>query len=83
MNEQYAYEFRTCGTTGLKVHLPAERLFYVNAVTAVVALLVGGVMALLIALTRWPAVHLLSADLFYRFLTAHGLNMLVFWIVFF
>ena len=47
MNEQYAYEFRTCGTTGLKVHLPAERLFYVNAVTAVVALLVGGVMALL------------------------------------
>jgi len=83
MNEQYAYEFRTCGTTGLKVHLPAERLFYVNAVTAVVALLVGGVMALLIALTRWPAVHLLSADLFYRFVTAHGLNMLVFWIVFF
>ncbi|MBF0276294.1 MAG: cbb3-type cytochrome c oxidase subunit I [SAR324 cluster bacterium] len=83
MASNYASEFRTCGTTGLKVHLPAERLFYVNAVTAVVALLVGGIMAILIALTRWPAVHLLPADLFYRFLTAHGLNMLVFWIVFF
>ncbi len=81
--DQYANEFRTCGTTGLKVHLPAERLFYVNAVTAVVALLAGGVMALLIALTRWPAVHLLPADWFYRLVTAHGLNMLVFWIVFF
>jgi len=83
MADTYSTQFRTCETTGLKVHLPGERLFYVHAVTAVVALLTGGVMALLIALTRWPAVHLLPADLFYRFLTAHGINMLVFWIVFF
>jgi len=54
-----------------------------NAVTAVVFLLVGGVLALLMALTRWDTVQLLPADLFYRFLTAHGTNMLVFWIVFF
>jgi cytochrome c oxidase subunit 1 len=63
--------------------MPAERLIYWNAVLAVVFLLIGTSMAILIALTRWPAVHLLPADLFYRFLTAHGLNMLVFWIVFF
>lgn len=83
MADKYANQFRTCETTGLKVHLPGERLFYVHAVTAVVALLTGGVMALLIGLTRWPAVHLLPADLFYRFITAHGINMLIFWIVFF
>lgn len=76
-------QFRTCQTTGLKVHLPAQRLIWANAVVAVVFLLIGAVMALLIALTRWPAVHLLPQDLFYRFVTAHGLNMLYFWTVFF
>ena len=76
-------EFRTCPTTGLKVHLPAENLIKANAVAAVVFLLVGTVMALLVAFTRWPAVHLLSAEGYYRALTAHGLNMLIFWIIFF
>lgn len=76
-------QFRTCTVTGLKVHLPAQRLIIANAVAAVVFLLLGGILALLIALTRWPAVQLLPADLFYRFVTAHGINMLVFWIVFF
>ena len=47
------------------------------------SLLVGGVLALLVTLTRWPAVHLLPADWFYLVLTAHGLDMLVFWIIFF
>ncbi|HXN05743.1 MAG TPA: cytochrome C oxidase subunit I, partial [Nitrospiria bacterium] len=76
-------DFRTCPMTGLKVHLPAETLIRINAVTAVVYLLIGGVLALLVALTRWPAVHLLPADLFYRALTAHGVTMLIFWIIFF
>ena len=76
-------EFRTCPITGKKVFAATQNLVWINAVTAVVFILVGGIMALLVGLTRWPAVHLLSADLFYRFLTAHGLNMLVFWIVFF
>ncbi|MDH5655006.1 MAG: cbb3-type cytochrome c oxidase subunit I [Spirochaetia bacterium] len=76
-------QFRTCETTGLKVHLPAQRLIWINAVAAVVFLLIGGLLAILIALTRWPDVHLLPQDLFYRFVTAHGTNMLVFWIVFF
>ena len=76
-------QFRTCPVTGFNVHLPAQRLIIANAVTAVVCLLIGGVLALLIALTRWEVVQLLPANLFYRFLTAHGANMLVFWIVFF
>ncbi|MBI2869845.1 MAG: cbb3-type cytochrome c oxidase subunit I [Chloroflexi bacterium] len=75
--------FRDCPVTGLKVHLPAQNLIIANAVAAVVALLVGGVFAILIALTRAPAVKLLPAEMFYRLLTAHGTDMLVFWIVFF
>ena len=54
-----------------------------NAVTAVVFLLVGGLFGLLVALTRWPAVHLLDADLFYLALTAHGLDVLLVWCIFF
>jgi len=75
--------YRTCPTTGLLFHEPAEKLMRWNAVAAVVSLLVGGVLALLVLLTRWPAVHLLPADWFYLVLTAHGLDMLVFWIIFF
>ncbi|MFO1283595.1 MAG: cbb3-type cytochrome c oxidase subunit I [Burkholderiales bacterium] len=75
--------FRTCPSTGLVYHQPAEKLMRWNAVAAVVSLLVGGILALLVTLTRWPAVHLLSPDWFYLVLTAHGLDMLVFWIIFF
>ncbi|NOX64023.1 MAG: cytochrome C oxidase subunit I [Chloroflexi bacterium] len=76
-------DFRTCPVTGLKVDLAAERLIIVNAVAAVVFLLIGGFYALLLALTRWQAIHLLPADWFYRVLTGHGFDMLVAWIVFF
>jgi len=76
-------QFRTCATTGLKVHLPAERLIKANAVVAVVFLAVGGLAGLLVALTRWPAVHLLPAPEFYLALTAHGLDVLLVWIIFF
>jgi cytochrome c oxidase subunit I len=73
---------RTCDTTGLPVCLTAQMFIKLNAVCAVVFLLVGGVSALLLALTRWPQVHLLPADWYYRILTAHGLNMLILWILF-
>ena len=46
-------------------------------------LAVGGLMGLLVALTRWPAVHLLPAEWFYLVLTGHGANVLLFWIIFF
>jgi cytochrome c oxidase subunit 1 len=75
--------FRTCPETGLKIHRSAETLIKLNAVVAVVFLAIGGLLGLLVALTRWPAVHLLSADWFYLVLTAHGINILIFWIIFF
>jgi len=75
--------FRTCPRTGLQFHKSAESLIKLNAVAAVVTLLVGGVLALLLVLTRWQAVHLIDADNFYLYLTAHGLDMLVAWIIFF
>jgi cytochrome c oxidase subunit 1 len=75
--------FRTCPVTGLKIDLAADKLIKINAVTAVVFLLIGGLFGLLVALTRWPEVHLLSAELFYMALTAHGALILVVWIVFF
>lgn len=78
-----AAKFRTCPATGLKIDLAAERLIKVNAIAAVVFLLVGGIFGLMVALTRWPAVHLLPSDWFYLVLTAHGLDVLLLWIIFF
>ncbi len=75
--------FRLCPTTGLKVHAQADNLIKANAVVATVALLVGGVTAMLVLLTRWQVVHLLNAEWFYRILTIHGMNMLIFFILFF
>ena len=76
-------EFRTCQYTGLKVDVAAQSLIKANAVAAVVFLLIGGLMGLVVALTRWPAVHLLPAEWFYLVLTGHGANVLLFWIIFF
>ncbi|MDH3587219.1 MAG: cbb3-type cytochrome c oxidase subunit I, partial [Gammaproteobacteria bacterium] len=76
-------EFRICPTTGLKVDLNAEKLIKANAVVAVVFLAIGGLFGLLVALTRWPAVHFLPADWFYLALTAHGFDVLLVWIIFF
>ncbi|MCH2535663.1 MAG: cbb3-type cytochrome c oxidase subunit I, partial [Bdellovibrionales bacterium] len=78
-----ASRFRTCIVTGLKVNKDAENLVKVNAVAAVVCLLIGVIGAFGLVLTRWQAVHLLPVDLFYRFLTLHGINMLIFFIIFF
>jgi cytochrome c oxidase subunit I len=76
-------KFRACQYTGLKVDVAAQALIKANAVAAVVFLLIGGLMGLLVALTRWPAVHLLPAEWFYLVLTGHGANVLLFWIIFF
>lgn len=75
--------FRTCPESGLQFHKSAEWLMRANAVAAVVMLLIGGITALMVTLTRWPAVHLLPADRFYQLLTIHGINMLIYWIIFF
>jgi len=79
-----SWDWRTCKVTGLTVDRSAERLIVVNAVTAVLYLAFGGTLALLIALTRWPKVHLVSnPEWFYRLVGAHGAAMLIFWILFF
>jgi len=75
--------YRTCPRSGLQFESQAEKLMIVNAFVAVVALLVGGILAIGVVLTRWPAVHWLGADTFYMVLTAHGIDMLIFWIIFF
>ena len=75
--------YRVCPVTNRKIDLAAERLVKVNAVVSIVALLVGAIAALLLALTRWQAVHLLPAEWYYRLLGMHGMNMLIFFIIFF
>ncbi len=75
--------FRTCAHTGLTVHKDADALIKANAVVATVMLLIGGIAALFVLLTRWQAVHLMDAEWFYRILTVHGMTMLVFFILFF
>ena len=75
--------FRTCRYSGLKIEANAEALIKVNAVAAVLFLALGGLMGLLVALTRWPAIQLLPAEWFYLVLTGHGANVLLFWISFF
>ncbi|MBW7907849.1 MAG: cbb3-type cytochrome c oxidase subunit I [Kiritimatiellae bacterium] len=80
---QFAARCRSCPITGLKIDPTASILLRLHAVVSVVCLLIGGIAALLLVLTRWEAVHLLDATWYYRLLTAHGLNMLIFFIIFF
>src|SRR3546814_4529917 len=78
-----ATTYRTCPRSGLQFEANAEKLMIANAVTAVVFLLLGGILAIGVVLTRWPAIHWLEASTFYQVLTAHGIDMLIFWIIFF
>ena len=82
-NTSLFMNFRTCDITGFKVDLTAEKLIRVNAVAAVVSLLLAVVAAILLVFTRYQPVHLLGAEWYYRLVTFHGLNALIFWIIFF
>ncbi|MBF0190184.1 MAG: cbb3-type cytochrome c oxidase subunit I [Magnetococcales bacterium] len=75
--------FRQCPDSGLFFHKSAESLMKAHAVLGVVYLLVGGFLGLLVALTRMPSLHLLSAEDFYLALSIHGTAILIFWIIFF
>jgi cytochrome c oxidase subunit 1 len=75
--------YRTCPRTGLQFEAQAEKLMIANAFVAVVFLLIGGLLSIGVVGTRWPALHWLQADTFYQVLTAHGIDMLIFWIIFF
>jgi cytochrome c oxidase subunit 1 len=76
-------QFRVCPDSGFFFDKSAESLIKANAVAAAVSLLIAGFLALGVILTRWQEVHLLPADMFYQVLTAHGINALLFWIIFF
>ncbi|MCP4047564.1 MAG: cytochrome c oxidase subunit I, partial [Gammaproteobacteria bacterium] len=76
-------QFRVCPDSGFYFDKSAESLMKVNAVAGAVSLLVAGIMALGVVLTRWQEVHLLPADIFYQALTSHGINALIFWVIFF
>ncbi|MCZ2440472.1 MAG: cbb3-type cytochrome c oxidase subunit I [Burkholderiales bacterium] len=75
--------YRTCPRSGLQFEAQAEKLIKANAFVAVLWLAFGGILAIGVVLTRWPAIRWLEADTFYMVLTAHGLDMLIFWIIFF
>ncbi|GBD11175.1 Cytochrome c oxidase subunit 1 [bacterium HR23] len=75
--------YRVCPVTGLKVFLPTERLIQAVAVSAVVALLIGGIAALFVVLNRWLGPDVVAPSRFYMWIALHGWNMLVFWIVLF
>lgn len=75
--------FRICDITGFKVDSTTEKLFRLNAVFAVVSLLIAAIGALLLVFTRWQDFHVLSSPWYYRIISLHGVNALVFWIVFF
>jgi cytochrome c oxidase subunit 1 len=81
-NDYDADGFRTCPVTGLDIHRSAENMVKLFGLTAVVALVVGGIFALLVALTRWELVGLLSPGEFYTYLSIHAWYLLVFWMVF-
>ncbi|MXR20003.1 cytochrome c oxidase subunit I [Halobacterium bonnevillei] len=81
----YEYDddgFRTCGVTDLRIHKSAEDLVKLFGVTAIVSLAIGGVFALLVAMTRWEVVGLLDSGQFYRFTSLHAWFMILFWMVF-
>ncbi|HMN20434.1 MAG TPA: cbb3-type cytochrome c oxidase subunit I [Ottowia sp.] len=78
-----ATTYRTCPRSGLQFERQAEQLIKAHAFFGVLWLAIGGVLAIGVVLTRWPAVRWLEADTFYMVLTAHGLDMLIFWLIFF
>ena len=78
-----ATTYRTCPRSGLQFEKQAEVLMKAHVFVGLLWLLFGGLLAIGVVLTRWPAVHWLEADTFYMVLTAHGLDMLIFWLIFF
>jgi len=75
--------FRTCSVTGLNIHRSAEVHVKLFGLTAVVAMIVGGLFAFSVAMTRWEVVGLIGEfDGYYRHLSMHAWNLLIFWMVF-
>jgi cytochrome c oxidase subunit 1 len=74
--------FRECSVTGLNIHRSAENQVKLFGLTAVISLVVGGALAVLVALTRWELIGLLGPSDYYRVLSMHAWDLLIFWMVF-
>ncbi len=72
---------RTCNVTGFEIDRNGQQLALANAVAAVGLLAFGGTLAILIALQR--QVIPISDEWWYRILAAHGVTMLLFWLLLF
>ena len=84
LNNDYDEDgFRTCSITGLNVHRTVENHVILFGLTAVIALIVGGIFATTVALTRWELIGLVGEyDGYYVHLSLHAWNILIFWMVF-
>jgi len=81
----FAYDddgYRDCSVTGLRIHRSAEEMVKLFGLTAIVALLIGGIFAIFVAMTRWELVGLLAPADFYTYLSIHAWNLLIFWMIF-
>jgi zinc transporter ZupT len=79
-------EFRRCSVTGLQVHLVAQRLIVLNFLMAIISIIIGGIAAIFVGLTRSSFVLLETLgmqDTYYYWLNLHGFNILIFWILWF
>jgi cytochrome c oxidase subunit I len=76
-------DFLDCAVTDFRIERHGRQLALVHAVTAVVLLAIGGLMALLVALQRVEAIQFISEDWWYRLVAAHGAAMLLFWMLLF
>ncbi len=79
-------EFRRCSVTGLQVHLVAQRLIVLNFLMAIISIIIGGIAAIFVGLTRSSFVLLETLGMqetYYYWLNLHGFNMLIFWILWF
>ena len=82
-NEYDEDGFRECSVTGLDIHRSAEVYVKLFGLTAVIALVVGGIFATTVALTRWELIGLLDEfGGYYVHLSLHAWNILIFWMVF-
>lgn len=74
---------RTCPATGLRLFSTAETLVKINAVVAVVFLLLGFLWVIPSIINRVLGPGVVSPQLYYQATFLHGWNMLIFWILFF
>ncbi|GAA6743480.1 cbb3-type cytochrome c oxidase subunit I [Thermus antranikianii] len=74
---------RTCPATGLRLFSTTETLVKINAVVAVVFLLLGFLWVIPSIINRVLGPGVVSPQLYYQATFLHGWNMLIFWILFF